>query len=62
MKVIYDPDKEHPVHVPAPFPEHMKDQLNRKFWAARRKTVEEARIESEALKSKYQPKEIEVTS
>ena len=57
MRVPYkDPE---PIHTPAPLPERIQTKLDRKFWKARGKTLEQAEADSEALKTKYLPTKIE---
>ncbi|MEO0330748.1 MAG: hypothetical protein AAF223_03540 [Bacteroidota bacterium] len=58
MRVIYDPETDIPHHVPAPLPEHIQQQLDEQFWKSRGKTVEQARIEHDALQQRYMPNEI----
>lgn len=59
MRVEYDPSKDIPHHVPADLPEHIQQQLDKQFHAARRKTLEQARIEHDLLHTKYIPNQIE---
>ncbi|MEM8967734.1 MAG: hypothetical protein AAGE93_15045 [Bacteroidota bacterium] len=57
MRVIYDPEHDIPHHVPGEMTEIIRQQLDQKFWAARGKTVEQARIEHDALQQRYIPDE-----